>query len=137
MKSSVEATSEKLKETLFGPIAYAKVVLLEEGSAVAGMALYFTNYSTWRAKPGVYLEDLYIREQYRRKGYGLQLLAYLAAEVKRINGARLEWSVLLWNKPSIDFYESLGAENLGKEWQTMRVANSALDKLASALKMAP
>lgn len=133
-EDSVEATEASLRDTLFGAVPYARVALILHEGAVAGMGLYFTNYSTWKGKPGIYLEDLFVRPQYRKKGYGVQLLAYLAEQVKQINGARLEWSVLLWNKPSIDFYESLGAENLGKEWQTMRVTGPALDQLSSRLQ---
>ena len=93
------------------------------------MALYFTNYSTWRAAPGIYLEDLFIRPRYRKRGYGKALLQELAREVKRIGGTRLEWSVLRWNQPSIEFYEGLGAKKM-EEWWTMRVDYEGLDQMA-------
>jgi ribosomal protein S18 acetylase RimI-like enzyme len=102
-----------------------------EGS-VAGMALYFYNYSTWRSRPGIYLEDLYVRPQYRGSGYGKRLLVELAKEVKAMGGARLEWSVLKWNEPSIKFYRSIGAQSMD-EWVGMRVDNEGLDKLAGLL----
>ncbi|KAA8570782.1 hypothetical protein MFRU_011g01640 [Monilinia fructicola] len=96
-----------------------------------GMALYFYNYSTWRASAGIYLEDLYVRESERGKGYGGKLLSILAKEVVEMKGARLEWSVLKWNEPSIKFYEgpSVGAKAMDG-WQTMRVDGEALVKLA-------
>ena len=93
------------------------------------MALYFNNYSTWRAAPGIYLEDLFVRPEYRKRGYGKKLLQELAREVKKIGGTRLEWSVLRWNQPSIDIYEGLGARKMD-EWWTMRVDYAALDKMA-------
>lgn len=137
---SVEATEEKLLTTLGfnsqqpGP-AYAKALLLfsrDDEASPAGIALYFHNYSTWRAAPGIWLEDLFVREKYRGRGYGTALITALAREVERINGGRLEWSVLKWNTPSINFYES---ENIGakcmSEWQTMRVDGDQLKKLAS------
>ena len=93
------------------------------------MALYFNNYSTWLARPGIYLEDLFIRPDFRGKGYGKRLLGELAAETVRIGGGRLEWSVLKWNEPSIKFYESVGAERL-EEWVGMRVEGvEGLEKL--------
>lgn len=97
-----------------------------------GMALYFYNYSTWRAKAGVYLEDLYVRETERKKGYGKRLLVELAKEVVAMNGGRLDWSVLKWNEPSIKFYESIGAKPQD-EWVGMRVEREALTTLANML----
>lgn len=96
------------------------------------MALYFYNYSTWRSKPGIYLEDLYVKLDQRKKGYGKRLLVELAKEVLAMEGARLEWSVLKWNEPSIKFYESIGAQAMN-EWVGMRVDNDGLTKLASLL----
>ena len=93
------------------------------------MALFFPNYSTWRAAPGIYLEDLYVREQYRGRGYGTRLLRELARETERIGGKRLEWSVLRWNEPSLRFYEGIGAERL-EEWVGMRVEGEGLGRLA-------
>ncbi|THV44157.1 hypothetical protein BGAL_0716g00070 [Botrytis galanthina] len=100
-----------------------------------GMALYFYNYSTWRASAGIYLEDLYVRESARGKGYGSRLLSILAKEVVDMEGGRLEWSVLKWNEPSIKFYEgkSVGAKAMDG-WQTMRVDGEALMKLAEKAK---
>jgi GNAT superfamily N-acetyltransferase len=91
--------------------------------------LYFYNYSTWRARPGIYLEDLYVRESERSNGYGQKLLGTLAKEVVELGGGRLEWSVLKWNEPSIKFYEKIGAKAMG-EWQVMRVDGEGLGELA-------
>lgn len=142
---SVLATEETLKKTLsFGPSpsnGYARTLLIFSpptsvspdvkgpDPACCGMALYFHNYSTWRAAPGIYLEDLFIRPEYRKRGYGKRLLQELAHETKRIGGTRLEWSVLKWNKPSIDFYKSLGAEQMD-EWVGNRLDFAALDQMA-------
>lgn len=93
------------------------------------MALYFNNYSTWRAAPGIYLEDLFVRPEYRGRGYGKRLLQELAREVKRIEGERLEWSVLKWNEPSIEFYEGIGAKRM-EEWVGMRIEDDGLEKMA-------
>jgi GNAT superfamily N-acetyltransferase len=98
---------------------------------VAGLALYFYNYSTWRSSPGIYLEDLFIVPAERKKGYASLLLAELAKEVVDMGGGRLEWSVLKWNEPSIRFYEgeTVGAKMMS-EWVGMRVDGEALVRLA-------
>ncbi|MCJ1249474.1 hypothetical protein MMC30_006698 [Trapelia coarctata] len=95
----------------------------------AGMALFFTNYSTWRSAPGIYLEDLFVRPEYRGRGYGTRLLQRLAQETERMGGKRLEWSVLKWNEPSVRFYEGIGAVRM-EEWVGMRVEGGALGRLA-------
>lgn len=147
--SSVHATEQSLQKTLclathpnaapLGP-GYAKTLILRlpasEGAAVAGMALYFNNYSTWRAAPGVYLEDLFVRERYRKRGYGTLLIKALAKEVKRIGGARLEWCCLRWNESSLKFYKSLGAQEM-QDWVTLRADGDALDRLAHDADAAP
>lgn len=93
------------------------------------MALYFTNYSTWRAAPGIYLEDLFVKPDFRGRGYGKLLLKELARETRRIGGERLDWSVLKWNEPSLRFYEGIGAKRM-EEWVGMRVDEGALVRLA-------
>ncbi|KAI1813214.1 acetyltransferase [Poronia punctata] len=108
------------------------LVLFDQNDEPAGMALYFYNYSTWRAKAGIYLEDLFVRANQRKKGYGKKLLVELAKEVVAMGGGRLDWSVLKWNEPSIKFYESIGA-NAMNEWVGMRVDRDGLIKLASLL----
>ncbi|CAK7212114.1 Peroxygenase 1 [Sporothrix curviconia] len=146
---SVEATEEKLLATLaFAPstpqphndvVAPAELtstdrparclILLTPEGIPAGIALYFYNYSTWRARPGIYLEDLFVSPSQRKKGYGRKLLEALAKEVVEMQGGRLEWSVLKWNEPSIKFYESIGATMMN-EWVGMRVDGEGLVKLA-------
>lgn len=144
---SVEATVETLTNTLAfapsdsdhsapggaaptDPARPARCLLLfNESGAASGMALYFYNYSTWRSRPGIYLEDLYVRLSERKKGYGKRLLQELAREVVQMGGARLEWSVLKWNEPSIQFYRSIGAKSQD-EWVGMRVDGDALPRLA-------
>ncbi|KAI1340239.1 N-acetyltransferase [Xylariaceae sp. FL0016] len=108
------------------------LLLYNEKDQPAGMALYFYNYSTWRAKAGIYLEDLFVRPTERKKGYGKKLLVELAKEVVSMKGGRLEWSVLKWNEPSIKFYESIGAKAMN-EWVGMRVDREGLTKLAGLL----
>jgi GNAT superfamily N-acetyltransferase len=109
---------------------YAKTFILTapEGE-VAGMALFFHNYSTWRAKPGIYLEDLFVRPKFRRRGYATVLLRELAREVIRIDGGRLEWSCLKWNENALKFYGGLGAEQM-TEWVGLRVDGEKLKELA-------
>lgn len=96
-----------------------------------GMALYFYNYSTWRAKAGIYLEDLYVTPTERNKGYGKLLLGTLAKEVVAMDGGRLDWSVLKWNEPSIRFYEDVVGATRQEEWVGMRVDREALVKLSN------
>ena len=155
--SSVEATEEKLLATIaFAPSPDQSSSTTDPSSASAtepissskparclilfnattgdpaGIALYFYNYSTWRARPGIYLEDLYVQEKQRKQGYGKRLLVELAKEVLALQGGRLEWSVLKWNEPSIRFYESIGARMMS-EWVGMRVDGEGLTKLAGLL----
>jgi GNAT superfamily N-acetyltransferase len=127
----VRATEEQLHENLFGPRPKAEVIMGRlPGGEVAGFALYFHNFSTFLAKPGIYLEDLYVRQQYRGRGYGEQLLRRLAGIALERNCGRLEWSVLDWNQRAIDFYKSLGAAPMS-EWTIYRVTGSALQKLGA------
>lgn len=114
---------------MFPPASSPPAGVTASVTECCGMALYFNNYSTWRAAPGIYLEDLFVRPKFRGQGYGKLLLQELAREVKRIGGGRLEWSVLKWNTPSITFYEGIGAKKMD-EWMGMRVDNEALDMLA-------
>lgn len=126
----VVATEEMLRATLFGAKAVAEVVIgYAENGTPAGFALFFHNYSTFLAKPGIYLEDLFVKPEFRGKGYGKALLVYLAALAQERNCGRLEWSVLDWNTPAIDFYKSLGAKPMD-EWTMFRVTGEALTSLA-------
>jgi ribosomal protein S18 acetylase RimI-like enzyme len=116
---------------------YAKTLLLRAPSSdshgaaeeVAGMALFFTNYSTWRGAPGIYLEDLFVRPAFRKRGYGKLLIRALARECKEIGGVRLEWCCLKWNESSLEFYRALGAREQ-VEWVTLRVDGERLEALA-------
>jgi len=129
----VEATEDKLRATLFGPQPAAECVLaFADGQAPAGFAIFFTNYSTFLAKPGIYLEDLFVRPEFRSRGIGKALLLHLARLANQRGCGRLEWAVLDWNQPAIDFYESLGAERK-KDWTICRLTGAALTQYAPAV----
>ena len=125
----VVATEETLRETLFGEKPAAEVVLGELAGQPVCFALFFTNYSTWLAQPGLYLEDLFVLPEMRGRGYGKVLLTFLAQLAVERNYGRFEWSVLDWNELAISFYKSQGAELLD-EWRICRVAGDALVDLA-------
>lgn len=123
-------SDDDLNEWLFVTPKARAVVCWQQGEPV-GFALYFNNFSTFKGKPGIYLEDLFVKPEHRGKGYGKALLQYLAKEAVANGYARFEWSVLDWNQPSIDFYESMGAV-LMNEWKICRVTGDALIKLAQS-----
>lgn len=125
----VEATEQKLMETLFAEKPCAEVVIGYENDVPVGFALFFQTYSTFLAKPGIYLEDLFVNEESRGNGYGKSLLVHLAKLAVERNCGRLEWSVLDWNQPSIDFYESLGAKNQDT-WNLYRLTGQDLINVA-------
>jgi GNAT superfamily N-acetyltransferase len=125
----VQATEEQLREQLFGARPGAEVVIARLRDEVAGFALFFYNFSTFLAKPGIYLEDLYVRAKFRGQGCGEALLRHLARTALERNCGRLEWSVLDWNVRAIDFYKSLGAVPMD-QWTVHRVTGDALVKLA-------
>lgn len=114
-----------LGQKLFGPRPYAEVVIGELDGTPQGFALFFHNFSTFEGKPGIYLEDLFVRPEARGSGLGKALLSHLAALAIERDCARLEWWVLDWNEPSIGFYKSLGAKFMD-EWTVMRVDGKAL-----------
>lgn len=120
-----------LGEKLFGPRPYAEVIIGELDGAPQGFALFFHNFSTFEGKPGIYLEDLFVRPEARGSGLGKALLSHLAGLCVARDCARLEWSVLDWNSPAIGFYHGLGAR-LMDEWTVMRVDGDSLTQLASA-----
>ncbi len=120
-----------LHSKLFGPRPYAEVVIGELEGAPQGFALFFHNFSTFEGKPGIYLEDLFVRPEARGSGLGKALLAHLAALAVERDCARLEWSVLDWNEPAIGFYKKLGAR-LMDEWTVMRLDGPALQQLGAA-----
>lgn len=127
---AVRLDRDEFRRHLFGQRPYAEVILAEtpEGAS-AGFALFFHNFSTWEGKPGIYLEDLFVRPELRGHGYGKALLVELARLAVERGCARLEWSVLDWNEPSIQFYKALGARPQD-DWTTFRVDGDALIGLA-------
>ncbi len=130
MSDDCVATEAKLCASLFGPRAGAEVVLAEvEGGVVAGFALYCGNYSTFLAQPGLWLEDLFVRPEYRGRGLGRRLLGHLASVAVERGCGRVEWAVLDWNTPAIGFYESLGARGM-TDWTTFRLTGEAMTDLA-------
>jgi GNAT superfamily N-acetyltransferase len=131
MLDQVVATEEILRETLYGPRPAAEVILCFDGENAAGFALFFHNFSTFRGRPGIYLEDLFVRPAYRGRGFGKMLLQALARLCVERNCARLEWAVLDWNTPSIEFYKSLGAIPLD-EWKVFRLTGERLEAMGRA-----
>jgi GNAT superfamily N-acetyltransferase len=129
LSDRVTATEQLLHETLFGPRPYAEVLMARLDGSPVGYALFFHNYSTFLARPGVYLEDVYVRPAFRGRGVGKALLREVARVARQRNCGRLEWSVLDWNKPSIDFYLSLGATPLD-DWTMYRMDEAAIAALA-------
>ncbi len=125
----VVATEEKLQASLFGEHPSAEVIIAEYQNSPVGFALFFTNYSTFLAKPGIYLEDLYVHVDMRGRGFGKKLLAYLARLAVERDCGRLEWSVLDWNQPAKDFYRSLDAEPMD-DWTVNRLSGDSLTALA-------
>ena len=124
-----ESTEDLLRKNIFEH-GFAKVLIAEYNGEKVAYALWFNNFSTWLARPGIYLEDLYVRPQFRHKGVGKALLKRLA-EIAVENGwGRLEWSCLKWNKPSLDFYESIGAVRMD-EWVGLRVDGERLEHLGN------
>jgi len=126
---AVVATEEDFLRHGFGPSPRFSVLLAEQDGEVAGFALWFFTFSTWLGKPGVYLEDLFVRPELRARGIGKAMMIELARIAVREGCGRFEWSVLDWNQPSIDFYRSLGAR-LMEEWVVCRLEGEALRSLA-------
>jgi len=129
LEHEVQVTTADLAVALFGPRPFAEVVFACLEGEPVGFALFFQNFSTFLGKPGIYLEDLFVRPQARGHGIGRRLLAWLAHTTLERGCARLDWAVLDWNLPSIGFYRSLGAV-AQDEWTTMRVSGAALERLA-------
>ena len=124
------ATVEELRLTLFGARPAADVLLAYQGDVCAGFALFFPNYSTFLAKPGIYLEDLFVKPEFRGRGIGIALLGAIARTAEERGCGRVEWSVLDWNQPSIEFYKKLGAVAMD-EWSIYRLTGEALRRLAA------
>jgi GNAT superfamily N-acetyltransferase len=126
---AVSATEAGLLRDGFGPNPFYFCLIAEHDGAPAGFALYFFNYSTWMGRPGLYLEDLFVHPEFRGLGIGKALLKKVAAIAVENNCPRLQWEVLDWNTPAIEFYRAMGAEFLD-EWRNVRVSGEALARLA-------
>ena len=130
LSHEVEATEEILKETLFGEKSHAEVIIAYTDDKPVAFALFFHNFSTFLGRPGIYLEDLFVKPEARNKGIGKKILQYLAQLAKLRNCGRLEWWVLDWNETAISFYKKLGAIPMD-EWTVFRVTGKELEDLAN------
>ena len=127
----VTATEEQLVDVLFGERPAAEVLIAFEGKSAVGFAVYFYNFSTWLGRPGLYLEDLFVKPENRGKGYGRALLIELAKIARDRGCGRMEWAVLDWNESAINFYRALGATPM-HEWTVFRLTRDEIAKLANA-----
>lgn len=132
LSHQVTGNPDLLRQHLFGDRPCVEAIVAEVGGKSVGFALFFTNYSTFLTKPGLYLEDLFVLPEHRGSGIGKALLSHLAKLVKERNYGRLEWSVLDWNTPAIGFYERMGATVL-PDWRICRVTGEAIDQLAQKI----
>ena len=130
LSHEVVATEEALRDSLFGERPVAEVLIGDLGDEAVGFALFFHNFSTFLGKPGIYLEDLYVKPRYRGMGFGRALLVHLARLARERGCGRFEWSVLDWNEPAIGFYKGIGASPVSG-WTVYRVTGEALDDLAA------
>ena len=131
LADKVVATEAELRESLFGPRASAEVLIGEYHKTPVAYALFFHNFSTFMGRPGIYLEDIYVQPAVRGKGFGKALMQHIAALAVERNCTRMEWSVLDWNEPSIQFYRSIGAVPMSG-WTVQRLSGDALESLAAA-----
>ena len=129
--NEVTATEKGLTEVLFGAKPAAEVLLAFENKTAVGFAVFFHNFSTWLGLPGLYLEDLFVRPEYREKGYGRALLIHLAKIARERRCGRMEWAVLDWNEPAIQFYRKLAAKPMD-EWTVFRLTRDGIAKLANS-----
>lgn len=129
LSDSVTGSSDKLREDLFGENACIEAIVAEWDQEVVGFALFFSNYSTFLTRSGIYLEDIFVLSEYRRLGIGGKMLNYIAKLAQQRNCGRLEWSVLDWNQKAIAFYEKIGATVL-PDWRICRVTGDALVQLS-------
>jgi GNAT superfamily N-acetyltransferase len=128
----VVATEETLKDSLFGETPFAQVVIGEFNGQPVGFALFFTNFSTFLGRPGIFLEDLFVLPEHRGKGYGKTLLAFLAKLAVDNSFGRVEWSVLNWNQPAIDVYKGIGAKPMD-EWTVFRLTKNEMNVVSEKL----
>lgn len=132
---AVTATEADLERDGFGPNPFYSCLIAEHNGRAAGFAFYFFNYSTWMGRPGLYLEDLFVEPEFRGLGIGKALLQQVAAIARQKGCPRLQWEVLDWNTPAIEFYRAMGAEFLD-EWRNVRVSGAALERLAEVAETA-
>ena len=132
LRDRVVASEADLRHWLFGANPVAEVVIAREAGAPVGFAVFLTSFSTFLGRPGIYLEDLFVREAARGRGVGRALLGHLAQLADRRGWGRVEWAVLDWNEPAIGFYERLGAQIL-RDWRVCRLTGDALKRLASPM----
>jgi len=128
LADQVTATEAAVRETLFGPRPAAEALIAELDGVAAGFAIFFSSYSTFLARPGIYLEDLFVKPELRRRGVGRALFTHVARLAVERGCGRFEWSVLDWNEPAIAFYRSLGAVPLS-DWTVFRLTGEALKRL--------
>ena len=133
--NDVVATEQGLRDVLFGPEPSAKVVLIFEGKEAIGFAVYFFNFSTWLGRPGLYLEDLFVKPEKRGRGYGRALLVELAKIARDRGCGRMDWAVLDWNETAIKFYHTLGAKPMD-EWTVFRLTCDGIARLANSESVA-
>lgn len=131
LEHEMQAGEAQLRESLFGPKPVAECLIARSAGRPAGFALFFANFSTFLGRPGIYLEDLFVRAEFRGHGIGKRLLTQLARLAVGRGCGRLEWAVLDWNRPARDFYESLGARPV-EQWILHRVTGEALTRLAGS-----
>ena len=131
MADEVVMNAELLRKALFGERPYAEVLIAEADGEAVGFALFFHNFSTFLGRPGIYLEDLFVKPEHRGQGHGKALLKRLAEIAVGRGCGRMEWAVLNWNEPSIGFYRSLGAQP-NEDWTVFRLTGDALQQLGSA-----
>jgi len=129
LSNAVVLDEEQLREHLFGARPFAEVLIAEDAGAIAGFALYFHNFSTFQGQPGIYLEDLFVRPEYRGRGHGKALLAAVARLAVERGCGRIDWAVLDWNEPALRFYRALGAVSLDG-WMLYRLSGDALQGVA-------
>jgi GNAT superfamily N-acetyltransferase len=129
--NEVRATETQLTDVLFGEKPVAEVLLAFEDDMPIGFAVFFHNFSTWLGKPGLYLEDLFVKPEVRGKGYGRALLIHLAKIARDRSCGRMEWAVLDWNEPAIQFYKKIGAHPLD-EWKIFRLTGDGIARLAES-----
>ena len=125
----VRATDDDIREALFGPLPRVQAILAETGGVPVGLALFYYTFNTFKAVPNIFLEDLFVEPEHRGAGIGLALMRHLAARAVAENCQRIEWRVLNWNQPAIDFYQQIGAKPI-ENWHTLQLGGEALAALS-------